>query len=62
MLISGPLGEVYSYNSNHLQIAAAVAVETAGLGIHDVVHKYLLVPYKMSKSYYMGKCWALSAT
>jgi len=52
----GTPGKVYSYNSNHLQIAAAVAVETAGLGIHDVVHKYLLVPYKMSKSYYMGKC------
>eukprot|EP00428_Durinskia_dybowskii_P013702 CAMPEP_0170214306 /NCGR_PEP_ID=MMETSP0116_2-20130129/6783_1 /TAXON_ID=400756 /ORGANISM="Durinskia baltica, Strain CSIRO CS-38" /LENGTH=460 /DNA_ID=CAMNT_0010464869 /DNA_START=67 /DNA_END=1449 /DNA_ORIENTATION=- len=52
----GKPGQVYSYNSNHLQIAAAVAVATTGLEIHNVIHKYLLVPYNMTNSYYEGKC------
>lgn len=30
------LMQVYSYNSNHLQIAAALAVAVTGLDIHQV--------------------------
>jgi CubicO group peptidase (beta-lactamase class C family) len=52
----GTPGEVYSYNSNHLQIAAAVAVAATGFNIKRVIHKYLLVPYKMSDSFYAGNC------
>ena len=52
----GKPGEVYSYNSNHLQIAAAVAVAASGRPIHDVIRKYLLEPYNMSESYYYGAC------
>ena len=50
----GVPGKVYSYNSNHLQLAAGVAVAATGLSIHDVVHKYLFEPYGMSHSYYDG--------
>lgn len=52
----GTPGKVYSYNSNHLQIAAAVAVSATGLDIEEVVKKYLLVPYGMKSSHYSGKC------
>eukprot|EP00440_Ansanella_granifera_P054867 gb/GFBE01059477.1/.p1 GENE.gb/GFBE01059477.1/~~gb/GFBE01059477.1/.p1 ORF type:complete len:444 (+),score=90.86 gb/GFBE01059477.1/:1-1332(+) len=52
----GTPGQVYSYNSNHLQLAAAVAVTSTGLDIKQVVEKYLLKPYNMSDSFYMGKC------
>jgi len=52
----GTPGQVYSYNSNHLQLAATVAVTMTGLGIHEVVRKYLLEPYAMHSSYYAGKC------
>lgn len=52
----GTPGKVYSYNSNHLQLAAAVSVAVTGLGIHEVVKKYLLEPYGMVSSFYMGKC------
>jgi len=54
-LIGRP-GHVYSYNSNHLQLAAGVAVAASGLTIHQVIHKYLLEPYNMSDSYYAGRC------
>jgi len=50
----GVPGKVYSYNSNHLQLAAGVAVAATGLPIEQVVHKYLLEPYGMSQSYYAG--------
>jgi len=52
----GTPGQVYSYNSNHLQIAAAMAVAASGLPIHEVTKKYLLTPYGMTDSYYDGKC------
>jgi len=52
----GTPGKVWSYNSNHLQLAAAVAVAASGLDIQQVISKYLLVPYGMSKSSYPGKC------
>lgn len=52
----GTPGKVYSYNSNHLQIAAAVSVAATGLGIQDVIRKYLLIPYGMSDSFYLGSC------
>lgn len=51
----GTPGKVYSYNSNHLQIAAAIAVATTQLGIHEVVKKYLLQPFGMTDSFYLGK-------
>ena len=49
-LIGRP-GHVYSYNSNHLQLAAGLAVAASGLPIKDVVRKYLLEPYGMTNSY-----------
>mmetsp|Transcript_144930 Transcript_144930/g.464471 ORF Transcript_144930/g.464471 Transcript_144930/m.464471 type:complete len:456 (+) Transcript_144930:114-1481(+) len=53
----GTPGTVYSYNSNHLQIAAAVSLAASGLpDIHAVINKYLLEPYGMTDSFYMGKC------
>jgi CubicO group peptidase (beta-lactamase class C family) len=52
----GTPGKVYSYNSNHLQLAAGVAVAVTGLDIHQVVQKYLLKPYNMTNSLYYGKC------
>jgi len=52
----GTPGKVYSYNSNHLQIAAAVSVAATGLGIHEVVRQYLVEPYGMTSSHYAGKC------
>lgn len=52
----GTPGKVWSYNSNHLQIAAAVAVAASGLDIHAVIKKYLLVPNGMDNSFYFGKC------
>jgi len=52
----GTPGAVYSYNSNHLQLAAAVAVAATGLPIHEVTQKYLLRPYNMTSSYYKGDC------
>lgn len=52
----GKPGEVYSYNSNHLQIAAAVSVAASGLKIQQVIHKYLVLPYGMRHSFYPGKC------
>jgi len=52
----GTPGKVYSYNSNHLNIAAAVAVSATGLAIHDVIKKYLIRPYGMHDSFYYGKC------
>ena len=52
----GTPGAVYSYNSNHLQLAAAVAVAATGLPIHEITQKYLLRPYNMSHSYYKGNC------
>ena len=51
----GTPGKVYSYNSNHLQIAAALAVEVSGLKIHDFIDKYLLKPFNMTESYYYGE-------
>eukprot|EP00418_Pyrodinium_bahamense_P009870 CAMPEP_0179106766 /NCGR_PEP_ID=MMETSP0796-20121207/49660_1 /TAXON_ID=73915 /ORGANISM="Pyrodinium bahamense, Strain pbaha01" /LENGTH=463 /DNA_ID=CAMNT_0020804809 /DNA_START=23 /DNA_END=1414 /DNA_ORIENTATION=- len=52
----GVPGKVYSYNSNHLQLAAAVSVATTGLGIQEVIQKYLIKPYGMASSLYLGKC------
>jgi len=52
----GKPGQVYSYNSNHLQIAAAVAVAATGKDIKTVIYKYLLAPYDMRDSFYMGNC------
>jgi len=52
----GTPGQVYSYNSNHLQLAAAVAVAATGLDIEEVIGKYLLKPFGMTESYYAGKC------
>jgi len=52
----GKPGTVYSYNGNHLQIAAAVAVAASGLTTEQVIHKYLLQPFNMSDSFYYGKC------
>lgn len=50
----GEPGKVYSYNSNHLQIAAAVAVTATGLNIHQVIDKYLFKAFGMTESVYPG--------
>ena len=42
------------YNSNHLQLAAGVAVAASNMSIQQVVKKYLLTPYNMTDSYYYG--------
>eukprot|EP00405_Crypthecodinium_cohnii_P015489 CAMPEP_0206449718 /NCGR_PEP_ID=MMETSP0324_2-20121206/18271_1 /ASSEMBLY_ACC=CAM_ASM_000836 /TAXON_ID=2866 /ORGANISM="Crypthecodinium cohnii, Strain Seligo" /LENGTH=443 /DNA_ID=CAMNT_0053919179 /DNA_START=76 /DNA_END=1407 /DNA_ORIENTATION=- len=53
----GQPGKVYSYNSNHLQLAAAVSLAATGLkDIHEVVKKYLVDAYGMADSSYPGKC------
>ena len=52
----GQPGQVYSYNSNHLQLAAGLAVAATGLPIEQVVRKYLLRPLNMTDSHYAGKC------
>jgi CubicO group peptidase (beta-lactamase class C family) len=52
----GTPGKVYSYNSNHLQLTAAVALAATGMSsIHALVHKYLFEPYNMTSSFYYGK-------
>ena len=48
--LEGEPGTVYSYNSNHLQLAGAVAVAASGLSIAQVIDKYLLQPYAMHGS------------
>ena len=52
----GKPGQVYSYNSNHLQLAAAVAVTTTGLNIQKVIQKYLVEAFDMRDSSYPGNC------
>jgi CubicO group peptidase (beta-lactamase class C family) len=54
-LIGRP-GHVWSYNSNHLQVAAGLAVAASGLSIEQVIHKYLFDPLNMTQSRYSGKC------
>lgn len=50
----GTPGEVYSYNSYHLQLAGAVAVQASGLTIQGVINKYLFQPYGFNESSYPG--------
>ncbi|CAK9045603.1 Small nuclear ribonucleoprotein SmD1b (AtSmD1-b) [Durusdinium trenchii] len=52
----GKPGQVYSYNSNHLQLAAAVAVTVTGLDIQQVIQKYLVEAFDMKDSSYPGSC------
>eukprot|EP00913_Durusdinium_trenchii_P014512 g13613.t1 len=47
-------GQVYSYNSNHLQLAAAVAVTSSKLSIQQVIQKYLVEAFDMKDSSYPG--------
>ncbi|CAE7763419.1 unnamed protein product [Symbiodinium sp. CCMP2456] len=51
-----PASFVYSYNSNHLQLAAAVAVTVTGLDIQQVIQKYLVTAFGMEDSSYPGRC------
>jgi len=48
--MAGKPGTVFSYNSNHLQLAGAIAVTASGLDIQTIVKKYLLEPYEMTKT------------
>lgn len=57
----GKPGTVYSYNSNHLQLAAALAVAASGLSIENVIQKYLIQPFGMTSSHYAGKCPDMAA-
>ena len=51
------LAQTYSYNSNHLQLAAGVAVAVTGLPIKAVIQKYLIEPYGLSdQTFYNGTC------
>lgn len=52
----GKPGTVYSYNSNHLQLAATVAVTITGLDIQQVIQKYLVEAFDMKDSSYPGNC------
>lgn len=48
--VAGEPGTTWSYNSNHLQLAGAVAVHASKLDIQSVVRKYLLEPYHMNET------------
>ncbi|CAJ1406965.1 unnamed protein product [Effrenium voratum] len=48
----GTPGQVYSYNSNHLQLAGAVAMAASGLNIKQIIQKYLVEAYDMTDSSY----------
>ncbi|CAE8640828.1 unnamed protein product [Polarella glacialis] len=50
----GKPGTVYSYNSNHLQLAGAVAVSASGLSLQEVIDKYLFKAFGFSESTYPG--------
>jgi len=52
----GTPGKVYSYNSNHLQLAAAVAVTVTKSNIQQVIQKYLVEAFDMQDSSYPGNC------
>lgn len=52
----GKPGHVYSYNSNHLTLAAGVAMAASGLDWKTIVQKYLVEPFNMHKSFYYGNC------
>merc|ERR1712137_374871 len=52
----GMPGQTYSYNSNHLQMAVAVAVAASGLDVQGVIDKYLITAFNMTRSYYRGQC------
>ena len=57
----GTPGQVYSYNSNHLQLAAGVAVAATGLSIGAVIQKYLMEPYGLTDSHYEGSACPIFA-
>ena len=47
----GEPGKVYSYNSNHLQLAGAIAMEAGKFNnIQEIVSKYLLLRYGMANT------------
>lgn len=48
--MTGEPGTVYSYNSFHLQLAAAMVTRASGLTMQQVIEKYLVGPYKMSNT------------
>lgn len=48
--MSGVPGKTYSYNSYHLQLAAAMVMHASGLGIHGVLHRYLFKAYNMTET------------
>lgn len=50
----GEPGKVYSYNSNHLQLAGAVAVSASGLSLQRIIDKYLFGAFGMTESTYPG--------
>lgn len=50
----GEPGQVYSYNSNHLQLAGAAAVAITGMTIKQVIQKYLFDVYGFTESEYPG--------
>jgi len=52
----GKPGEVYSYNSNHLMLAAGVAMAASNLTWQEIADKYLFKRFGMTKSQYYGKC------
>lgn len=58
----GKPGEVWSYNSNHLQIAGALAVAASGLDLDAVMKTYLFDRFNMTQSFYRGRCPDLSGS
>lgn len=44
-------GECYSYNSNHLKLAGAVAMHASGLGIQAILDKYMTKGLRMSHTH-----------
>jgi len=47
-------GTMWSYHSNHLQVAGPMAAKAAGLTVERLIEKYLTTPLQMTKTLWFG--------
>lgn len=47
-------GTIWSYHSNHLQIAGAMAAKAAGVTVRGLIEKYLTTPLGMTSTFWLG--------